>query len=333
MTTILVWNPRASRATAELLDEARAKLEDVTVCELGEDEDPVDRARHCLRSQPDRIVAAGGDGTVSAVAAALLELGLGENGPALGVLPMGTSNSFSVALGIPGDLHEAIALLESAPTRMIDVGVVEAEAGKRTMILHCMIGIHADTIASATVESKQRWGVLAYVGSALRQLASLASFAVEITSDAHEIRCRSIGVGVANIAPPRAMMAQGPSHLVPDDGLLDTTIVAAEGISEAVATTWHLYRSALEGEPANRDNVGSLASSTVTIRTDPRQQILLDGEPFGETPVTLTALPRALKVIAPAPSSVAADPVDAALDGLPDLEVAVRGDAGHRGTQ
>lgn len=313
-----------------MLEAARAKLQDVTVCELGEDDDPVERARRCLRARPERIVAAGGDGTVSAVAAALIELGLGERGPALGVLPMGTSNSFSVALGIPADLEEAIALLESAPPRTIDVGVVEAEAGKRTMILHCMIGIHADTIASATVESKQRWGVLAYVGSALRQLASLASFAVEITTDAHEIRCRSIGVGVANLAPPRAMMAQGPSHLVPDDGLLDTTIVAAESISEAVATTWHLYRSALEGEPANLDNVGSLASSTVTIRTDPPQQILLDGEPFGQTPVTLTALPRALKMIAPLPPAVEAAPVDAPLQGLPDLEVAVRDGAPDR---
>lgn len=326
MTTVLVWNPRASRATAALLGEARAALDDASVCEVGEDDDPTECVRRLLATRPDRIVAAGGDGTVSAVAAALVELGLGEHGPALGVLPMGTSNSFSVALGIPADLHDALALLGSAPTRTIDVGVVEGASVTRTMILHCMIGIHADTIASASVESKQRWGVLAYVGSALRQLASLASFGVEISSDAHEIRCRSIGVGVANLAPPRAMLAQGPSHLVPDDGLLDTTIVAAESISEALATTWHLYRSALEGEPADRDNVGSLASARVSIRTDPPQQVLLDGEPFGETPVTITVVPRALRVIAPAVAVADTRPVDAPLEGLPELEIEARAD-------
>ncbi len=325
MSTIVVWNPRASRATAALLEEVRAHLDAPTICELAEGENPVERARACVASRPDRIVAAGGDGTVSAVAAALLELGAGA--PTLGVLPLGTSNSFSVALGIPADLQAAIAVIETAGTRTIDAAIVESSEGRRTMILHCMIGIHADTIASASVESKQRWGVLAYVGSALRQLASLASFTTEIRSDTHEIRCSSIGIGITNIAPPRAMLAQGPSHLVPDDGLLDTTIVAAESITEAVATTWHLYRSALEGEPADRDNVGSIASTSVVIRTDPPQQVLLDGEPFGTTPVSVTVIPRGLSVIAPPATVPDATPVDAPLEGLPDLDVTPRRDA------
>lgn len=327
-TTVVLWNPRASRATAALLDEVRTHLHPSKVTELAEGENPVERARACLASRPDRIVAAGGDGTVSAVAAALLELG--AQAPQLGVLPLGTSNSFSLAMGIPADLHEAIALLETEGTRTIDAATVESSEGRRTMILHCMIGIHADTIAQASGEAKERWGVLAYVASALRQLTTLASFGTEIRSDAHDIRCRSIGIGITNIAPPRAMLAHGPSRLVPDDGLLDTTIVAAESITEAVATTWHLYRSALEGEPADRDNVGSLASSSVSIRTDPPQQVLLDGEPFGETPVTVTVIPRALTVVAPAQTTVDAPAVDAPLEGLPDLEVIVRSESPRR---
>jgi YegS/Rv2252/BmrU family lipid kinase len=322
--TVVLWNPRASRASEALLEELRAHLPGATICALAEGDDPTARARECLRTKPDAVVAAGGDGTVSAVAAALLELG--EDAPALGVLPMGTSNSFSVALGIPADLHQAIAVLEAAETRTLDAAVVGSTAGRRTMVLHCMIGIHADTIASASDESKQRWGVLAYVGSALRQLASLSSFTTEIVTDGHEIRCAAIGVGVTNLAPARAMLAQGPSHHVPEDGLLDATIVAAESISEAVATTWHLYRSALEGEPANRDNVGSVASASLVIRTEPPQQVLLDGEAFGETPVEIAVIPGGLRVIAPPAPAIDAAPVDAPLEGLPELEVVARGD-------
>lgn len=323
MGTLVVWNPRASRASSALLAEVRAHLAGASICELGDDDDPTACARECLAARPTVVVAAGGDGTVSAVAAALLELG--ADAPALGVLPMGTSNSFSVALGVPADLREALAVIEAGATRTIDAAVVESTAGRRTMILHCMIGIHAATIASASAESKQRWGVLAYVGSALRQLAELSSFAIELTSDTHEIRCAAIGIGITNLAPPRAMMAHGPSHLVPDDGLLDATIVAAESITEAVATTWHLYRSALEGEPANRDNVGSLASASLVIRTEPAQLVLLDGEAFGETPVRLAVIPSALRVIAPPVPVVDAVPVDAPLQGLPDLEITARG--------
>lgn len=320
MTTVVVWNPRASRASAALLAIVQARL-GACVCELGEGQDVTECAAAAIAAGPLRIVAAGGDGTVSAVAAAIVALGQGARGPALGVLPIGTSNSFAAAMGIPAEIDQALALLDAVSPRLLDVGVAETAGLRRVMILHCMVGFHAETIAQATVESKQRWGVLAYVGSALRQLTNLTPFVAEVQSDTHTIRCSAIAVGVANLAPPRAMLAQGPSRLVGDDGLLDTTIVAAETISEAVATSIHLYRSALEGEPADRDNVGSLASASVTIDAVPPQQVLLDGEPFGQTPVRIQAMPGVLPVLAPVPASDGEPRFDAPLEGLPDLEI------------
>ena len=57
------------------------------------------------------------------------------------------------------------------------------------------------------------------------------------------------------------------------------------------------------------------------MRAEPAQHVLVDGEPFGETPVSITTLERALTVIAPPAPVAEGEPVDASLAGLPDLEV------------
>src|SRR5688500_12601024 len=63
----------------------------------------------------DVLVAAGGDGTVSAVAAVAVELKKD-----LGVIPAGTLNHFAQDAGIPGDLDAALAVLAAGHTRRLD---------------------------------------------------------------------------------------------------------------------------------------------------------------------------------------------------------------------
>ncbi|HEY5948027.1 MAG TPA: diacylglycerol kinase family protein, partial [Kofleriaceae bacterium] len=76
-------------------------------------------ARQLARdSDVDAVVAAGGDGTVSAVAAGLVGTGV-----ALGVIPLGTLNHFSKDLGIK-DVESAIAAIATGRTRRVDVGEV-----------------------------------------------------------------------------------------------------------------------------------------------------------------------------------------------------------------
>ena len=254
MDVALVWNGNAgSAANVEAADVAQriaaAMAREVSVVDCGDD--PLAAARTALAGGAHVVIAAGGDGTVSACATALI----GSEGT-LAVLPLGTSNSFAGALGIPDELDAAIALLASTDRRLVDAAFVERAGERRTMILHCMIGLHADTISDTQAESKRRWGVLAYVASALRQLASLEPFAVELETPSHVVRCRAIQISAANLAPLKTVLAHGPSHLLGGDGRVDVTIVAAESIGEAIATGVHLYRTSRDHEPATRDNVG-----------------------------------------------------------------------------
>lgn len=308
MDIAVVFNVAAGSARDIEGDEVARRIEAAT----GRATAIVADAREAIAAGARVVVAAGGDGTVSTCATELI----GTN-VELGVLPLGTSNSFAAALEIPDDVDGAIANLARADRRVIDVATVNG----RTMILHCMIGFHAETIADTSTTAKQRWGVLAYAASAVKKLGALEDFAVELTTREHVVRCRAIAVAAANIAPLKTVLAHGPSHLLGDDGRVDITIVAADTIAEAIAAGVHLYRTGRAHEPANRDNIGSFSTSHVRVVTDPPQLVLVDGEEHGLTPITIETIPRALIVIAPAAAVAEGDPIEAPLLGLPDLEI------------
>lgn len=342
MRIAVVWNAQAGHAPGAEPAVVRQRLAtdlaaEVDLFDVCDERSAADCTREALARGAEVVIAAGGDGTVSGVGAELV-----GRAARLGLLPLGTSNSFAAALGIPAAVDEALALLVTAlalpadaarlvapampaapllEDRLLDVAIVRGAAGERCMLLHCMIGFHADVIAETTCDAKQRWGVLAYAASAARRLAQIDTFAAELATDDHVVRCRASAIAAANLAPIKTVLAHGPSHLLGDDGRVDITIVAAETMAQAIATGVHLWRSAREGEPAHRETVGSLSTARVTIATEPPQQVLIDGEPFGITPVSIETRPRALRVIAPPAPFAEGPPAEASLIGLPELQI------------
>jgi diacylglycerol kinase family enzyme len=105
----------------------------------------VDEAR---QGKADAVVAAGGDGTVSAATAALV----GTNIP-LGVLPLGTLNHFAKDLGIPPTLAEAAKVIAAGHVRTVDVGEVTAAeppfngSVSRTFINNASIGLYPHMVS------------------------------------------------------------------------------------------------------------------------------------------------------------------------------------------
>lgn len=318
-TAALIWNPAAGRAEEELA-LVRETLEQhftLTVYETCQARDADICAREAVAAQPDVVIAAGGDGTVSLVASALV----GTQTP-LAVLPRGTANSIAAGLGISDDLMEAAQTLAEGEARWVDT----ARANGRTMVLHASVGLHAATIVNTPREAKNRWGVLAYLAEGLSALRDLEPFQVEMETESEVVRCRATNVTIANVAPLKTLLAQGPALVSPDDGQLDVTIVTATGIAEAVATGFHLLRTAAQGEPATRDNIGFLAARRVRIVSDPPQPLLIDGERAGEGVLTVQIHPHSLRVIVPAapPAPPPEAPPDDKLEGLPGLEIELK---------
>ncbi|PSB09873.1 methylglyoxal synthase [Pleurocapsa sp. CCALA 161] len=257
------------------------------------DIDPRELAEQAIAQDADLIIASGGDGTISAVAGAVI----GTEIP-LGVIPRGTANAFGMALGITqqiNQLRRACEIILAGKVRTIDAAL----CNNLPLILLAGIGYEAETIEKADREAKNRWGSLAYLMAGWRQLDEQQLFEAEIEI-AGEIRTFQAGaITIANAAPPTSVLAQGIGEVIVDDGLLDITIATVDNKLQAVTTILSMLGAALIRTNAGLENVVHLRSPKVKISAIPKQKVVLDGEMIGNTPLEIECLPQSLKVFAP----------------------------------
>ncbi|MBA2621969.1 MAG: diacylglycerol kinase family lipid kinase [Acidobacteria bacterium] len=117
----------------------------VSVAESGEE--LIKLAERAAKSNADMVVAGGGDGTISGVAAHVI-----ETNKTFGVLPLGTLNHFSKDLNIPQDLTEAVRVIAEGNVQTIDV----AEVNGRIFINNSSIGLYPEIVRKR--EEHQRFG-------------------------------------------------------------------------------------------------------------------------------------------------------------------------------
>ncbi|MBD2157401.1 YegS/Rv2252/BmrU family lipid kinase [Leptolyngbya sp. FACHB-16] len=312
----LIFNPISGSGNPEQdLERIQALLSpqiDLTVLEFSEDKDICDLAEEAIASQCDIIIASGGDGTLNGVASALIDHDI-----PLGIIPRGTANAFASAMGIPDNLDAACEAILQGNTKQVDL----ARCNDKPMVLLAGVGLEAAAIERTDTEKKSRFGLLAYVLSGIQELTHLKRFQTEIVTEDSVINVDASSVIVANAAPPTSILAQGPAGLLADDGLLDITIVATEGIADTLAASYQLFQSALRGKAAQHPNIGYLRARTVKISTDPPQTVALDGELLGETPIEIECLPKALTLIVP---SAPDDEAEKRLEHMADLNIQPR---------
>ena len=94
------------------------------------------------------LVAAGGDGTIGAVASAAL-----RHDRRLGILPMGTFNFFARGLGLPEEIDPAMDLIAAGPTRRISVG----EVNGKLFLNNASLGLYPAILAERE-GIYRRWG-------------------------------------------------------------------------------------------------------------------------------------------------------------------------------
>lgn len=132
---IVIWNRKAGVDDTQeqhLLDAFRQASIDASIRHAPGPR-LLDEARRALAAQPDIIVAAGGDGTISSVASVLV----GQSTP-LGVLPLGTLNHFAKDVGIPGEMQDAVNLIATGEADPIDV----AEVNGRVFLNNSSLGLY-----------------------------------------------------------------------------------------------------------------------------------------------------------------------------------------------
>lgn len=291
----LIFNPVAGQSDP---DQDLEKIKQLLSSEIELDiqftskEASADRlAQEALKRGVESIIAAGGDGTLSAAASAVI----GTNIP-LGIISRGTANAFASALALPDTIEEACQTILTGGTKKVDA----AKCNGKPMVLLAGVGFGAKAIDETSREAKNRWGGLAYVMSGIRLLSQLETFEVEIETEDKVIAGFSAGaVTVANAAPPTSILAQGPAGVIYDDGLLDVTIIAPKNRTGAVGAAYHLLQTGLSGDPAKREDIGYLRTKRLKITCNPPQKVALDGEIVGKTPIEVECIPGGLTIFVP----------------------------------
>src|SRR5262245_129082 len=137
----------------------------------------------------DMIVVAGGDGTLNAVAAGVME----AKRP-MGILPTGTANDLARTLGIPLDLEGALQVIAEGNRRRIDVGAVNG----KLFFNVASIGMAAEIALTLTSDIKRRFGKLGYALAAMRVLARARPFRARIIGAERDVFSLTLQVAVGN---------------------------------------------------------------------------------------------------------------------------------------
>lgn len=175
----------ASRLREEVAGDDRIELREVDGRGLA------DAVRQGISQAYGTIAAAGGDGTICAVAAALA-----GSGCRMGVIPLGTFNYFARSLEIPEDIGEAVNLLREGRARPLDIAEVNGE----TFLNNASIGVYARILESRE-RIYARWGRsrLAAYWSVLVALARFRSrLRVRLTVDGEVHWLKTPMIFVAN---------------------------------------------------------------------------------------------------------------------------------------
>jgi diacylglycerol kinase family enzyme len=191
----VIVNPRAGAAVghprieAELGDLFRAAGCEAKIIAVQDGQDPAGAARQAS-ARASIVAAAGGDGTVSGVAAGLI-----ESPAALGVIPLGTRNHFARDLRIPFDLHKAVAVVAAGHVGQVDAG----EVNDHVFVNNSSIGIYpsiVDAREALRAEGHAKWAAMAIATA--RVLLRYRGVMVSIDVDGRRRTWRSPFVFIGN---------------------------------------------------------------------------------------------------------------------------------------
>lgn len=182
--------PRRPDVRGEIAHAFRGEGIDPTIRAIGDPVVLADAAREVRDAGAHIVVAAGGDGTISAVASAVA----GTSVP-LGVLPLGTLNHFAKDAGIPIDLTEAVRTIVHGVVRRVDLGSVN----DRVFVNNASIGVYPDMVAvRERLRAQGHSKVIASIRATFEVLRRNADVTVHLEADSVRVAARTPFLFVSN---------------------------------------------------------------------------------------------------------------------------------------
>lgn len=285
---ILLFNANAGRIklfgiTAEqIISKLENQGVNISSLHLDSDEAVVNSAIEA----GERIIVAGGDGTIHRV----LQATKGCRVVKLALIPAGTANHLANALSIPSNLDAAVDVIAGGRTRCIDLGVINgnvfsqaAGAGFHASAFR-LYGEHKHKSMSDAVSA-----IMTALGSWEPRLMKVVIDGIPYTEELTQITAANTPAygGIFNIAPQAVL----------DDGLLDIVVVG--NLSKLELVEYGLV--AMDGAVSRLPKAFTTRARRVEISTvsDMPVEIHADALPIGYTPATIEVMPKCLDITVP----------------------------------
>jgi len=239
------------------------------------------------------VVAAGGDGTVGAVANALI-----GTRAVLGILPLGTSNDFARSVNIPMHAESAVRLLSHGRVSTVDAGRLTGDEQPAQHFVHAAAaGLNVQFARFATrADLRARLGRLTYAVAAGLALRERPIFSCEVEHEGGREHLQVVHLAVINAPVFGGFLDLKIPGAAPDDRSLHVLMVEHLPMRR-------LIRSALYpaiGLHRRIRGFRMMRVSSLTVHTPDPMDVTLDGEIVGRIPGRFDVVPGGLKVITPA---------------------------------
>ena len=250
---------------------------------VGRGRELTQRLRKIVKDEPRIVVVAGGDGSMTRAVAELAHSKI-----ALGVMPLGTGNSFAHSIGI-SDLESAVATIASGECRKVDLGIVNG----RHFANFATVGLTSEIAASTPDVLKRMAGVGAYV---------LAGIIPALRKTRFTVRIRGSGVRFKGdvyhviVASGRHF---GETPILPSASVLSGKLAVFTTTANGVPGLAKELVAVARGRQTELEEAHWWTTTRIKIKSSPKQLIAIDGKPVDQTPARFRIDPRALRVLVP----------------------------------
>jgi len=288
-----IYNPVAGTSdpgvTRQAFEDACAQYDwQSEIHETKKDEDLARVVRDALDRGCDLVMAGGGDGTVSAVASALVH----SNMP-LAIIPLGTGNILAKQLDLPQQMDKVFEYIAESP----QVFSLDAmRIGERHFMINASVGFSATLIKNTSRNEKRRFGYLAYIWNGAQAFIGLLPHRFNLEVDGVPNSTRASEVFISNSALLKEEVFID-LQMRADDGQLEIFVIKSSTIWDYFLLTIDVLRGRSH---LSRGMDYYPARKQIVIQTSRPMTVQADGEILSTTPVTVEIVPHAIQLLVPA---------------------------------
>ena len=243
-----------------------------------------ERVRRFRKNGAKAIIVGGGDGSMMIAANVLA-----HRDTILGVLPLGTGNSFAQTLGIGTDVDTALDIIASAHVAAVDLGVVN----KRYFVNFATVGLSAEIAAKTPHALKPLIGPLAYAVGGIVPFLYAKAFKARIRWDGGKLKLETQQMVIAS------GRFFGRTPVLPDATIVDGKLAFFTTDGTSHFDIARMYVAFGLGLQTRLPDAHFFSAPKIRIHTNRKVSISVDGDPAGTTPATFRIAKRALRVFVP----------------------------------